>query len=150
MDKFQLTSDATNILQKLKIKNPTILGQGGEGVIFEFENKALKIYNKATKEYLQNIYHFQKMLSKNNFPFSIPQIIEIGSFENTFYTIENKLSGTQMDILIPSLNPHERKLLFRNYYEAIKQINSISFSDYLYGQIIKTQESITTNMILTK
>lgn len=73
-------------------------------MIFEFEDKALKIYNDTTEEYLQNISQFQKNLIKNNFSFAIPHIIEIGSVDGTFYTTEKKLNGLQMDLLIPSLN----------------------------------------------
>lgn len=144
-ESVQLPEFVKRILKDLKIRNPVLFGYGGEGWIFEFGDKALKIYEKANLKYLQEIRDFQIKLLKNKFNFDIPRIYEIGEINGVFYTIEKKLKGEQMDKVIPKLNTKERQKLYQSYYDAIFQINSVELSNLPYGQIIKTSESITSS-----
>jgi len=51
-----------------------------------------------------------------------------------------------MDKKIIGLGKIDRQKLYRNYYKAIRQVNAVSFQNLPYGQIIKTSESITSDV----
>ncbi len=144
MTAVPLPRNYSKILDTLHITSPEIIGKGGEGIIVEYKGKALKIYYKATESYLQQLQNLQKTIASHGLSFVVPQILEIGNVEETFYTIENKLVGVQMDKMIPALSPKDRQTLFRSYYDAIKQIHSITLPDRSYGQLIDTPERITS------
>ena len=144
MTEVSLPRNYTKILDTLHITSPQIIGKGGEGIILDYKGKALKIYYKATESYLHQLQNLQKDISSHDLSFAVPQILEIGNVEETFYTIENKLMGMQMDKMIPALSPKDRQTLFRSYYDAIKQIHSITLPDRSYGQLIDTPEKITS------
>ncbi len=143
----QLSIDKVNeVLKSLHIKNPVLLGKGGEGWVYEYGDMAVKIYPRSSdKEYLQNIQTFQDILLKKRFTFDIPQICEIHDVSGILYTVEKRLHGIQMDKKIVDLNTTDRQKLYRNYYEAIRQVNSVMFQDLPYGQIIKSSGSITSD-----
>jgi aminoglycoside phosphotransferase len=123
-----------------------LLGHGGEGWIYEYGNDALKIYvRNSDKQYLKNIQLFQSNLKKQHFTFDIPQIYEIGEVDGILYTIEKRLQGVQMDKKIIGMSTPDRQKLYRSYYDAIRQVNAVTFSNLPYGQIIKTPESITSD-----
>lgn len=134
------------VFSRLKIRDPVLLGKGGEGWIYEHGNDALKVYpHTSDKQYLKNIQAFQKVLAEQHFPFDVPQIYEIGEVEGVLYTVEKRLQGIQMDKKIIGMSVPDRQRLYRNYYDAIRQVNTVTFPDLSYGQIIQTPDSITSN-----
>lgn len=145
INKIDINSESREVFEHLNIKNPVLLGKGDEGSVYEHGMDALKIYaQNPDLEYLNGLQKFQNELAKNDFTFDTPQIYEIGNINGSFYTIEKRLKGTQMDKAIIEMNTRDRQTLFHGYYEAIRQVNSISFPNYPYGQIIKTKESMNS------
>ena len=140
---LEIPQQALQVLSYLNITNPILLGKGGEGWIFDYhQTEVVKIYKEATQEYLEKLVSFQQQLAQYSFSFDTPYIKQIGEVNGTFYTIEKKLSGQQLDTLIPDLNSPQRKRAYQNYYDAIKQINSIEFAHLPFGQIIHISDSI--------
>lgn len=143
----KLQRKASVVLKQLHINSPVLLGMGGEGPVYEFGNdEVLKLYLHATDiQYLQNIQLFQKELAKHIFTFAIPQISKIGHVDEIFYTVEKRLPGVQMDKKIAGLTTTDRQRLYQSYYDAIRQVNAVTYPTFPYGQIIKTPESITAD-----
>jgi hypothetical protein len=140
---FQEKTDI--VLQKLQV-NPVLLGKGGEGWVYEYGNDALKVYpHNSDVQYLKNIQAFQGVLAKQHFTFDTPQIYEVGNVDGILYTVEKRLQGVQMDKKIVGMSTTDRQQLYRSYYDAIRQVNTVTFPDLSYGQIIKTSESITSD-----
>lgn len=133
------------ILMRLNVRKPVLLGKGDEGSVYEYGEDALKIYTQNPDiDYLDGLQKFQNELAKNDFTFDTPQIYEIGNINETFYTIEKKLSGIQMDKAIIEMNTRDRQTLYHSYYKAIRHVNSVSFPNHPYGQIIKKEESMNS------
>lgn len=136
----------TNVLDKLHISEPILLGKGGEGYVFLYRHgDIIKIFTKQNinESYLQNLAKFQKKIAGKNLPFSIPEIKDIGTIDNTHYSIEKRLTGMNMDQKFPSLSTKEKYRLLKNYYEAIKALNAIELPEFPYGNIIETETAIT-------
>ncbi len=143
--KIDINTTTVEIFERFNIKKPLLLGKGDEGSVYEYEDKAIKIYSHTPDtQYLKELKKFQNELEKNSFTFETPQIYEIGNENGTFYTIEKRLKGVQMNKAIIEMNTHDRQVLYRSYYNAIKQVNAVSFSNLPYGQIIKTEESMNS------
>ncbi len=139
-----LQQSVDSVLRGLKIDHPVLLGKGGEGWVYQYEeNSALKIYPRSSDiEYLRNTQKFQDTLSKAKFSFATPQIEEIGEIDGILYTIEKRLHGTQMDKKIIDLPTADRQRLYRSYYEAIRQVGSVTFANLPYGQITDSKDTV--------
>ena len=134
------------VFAKLHINAPFLLGKGGEGWVYEYGNDVLKVYTRNSDiQYLQNIQMFQSVLSKHTFSFDIPKIFEVGEVNGVLYTVEKRLHGIPMDKKIIGMSTKDRQKLYRSYYDAIREVNAVMFPEAPYGQIIKTNESITSD-----
>lgn len=138
---------ASLVFAKLHLTTPVLLGMGGEGPVYEYgDDKVLKVYPRTVDMlYLQNIQSFQRDLAKHTFTFATPQITEIGQTDGVLYTVEKRLQGTQGDKKIIGLHTADRQRVYRSYYDAIRQVNKVTFPTLPYGQLIKTSESITSD-----
>lgn len=146
MDNSQLPDQIVGIITKLGIKDRHQLGEGGEGYIFDYsDNKVLKIYPKADLDYLQKLQSFQNLLQKYSLPYNIPLITKIDCIDNTYFTIENKFKGQQLDFVFPGLSGNQKLQVLKNYFEAIVPFNSIELPDYPYGQILNIKDSIRSD-----
>lgn len=146
MNVVQLPNQIVGLLDILKLNPAKLLGKGGEGYIFEYpDNKVIKIYPKANVDYLQKLQSFQNLLQKYSLPYSIPQILKIERINNTYYTIDNKLNGRQLDTVFPELNDEQKYKALKNYFEALIPFNSIELTEYPFGQILEIQNAIRTN-----
>ncbi len=144
-NKTNINTDHNKIFEKFNIKKPVFLGKGDEGFVYEYEDMAIKIYSYTPDtQYLKELQKFQNELAKNNFSFVTPQIYEFGDVYGIFYTIEKRLKGVQMDKSIIKMNTRDRQALYRSYYDAIKQVNAVSFPNLPFGQIINTEESMNS------
>lgn len=73
------------------------------------------------------------------------QIYEIDEVDGVVYTREKRLQGIQMNKIIIGMNTSDRRRLYQNYYDVIRQVNMVEFPKLPYGQIIKTSDSITSS-----
>lgn len=132
-----------SVLASLRIYDPQLLGKGGEGYIFAYKDKALKIYIRSEMGYVRQVADLQTTLAGCGFPFSIPRITDIGQTGGSVYSVEDRLTGTPMDILMRSLPADKRQILIRNYYNAVRRIGAVTFSGKPFGQILSGSESVT-------
>lgn len=134
------------VLTKLHIDAPILLGKGGEGWVYEYGADVLKVYPRNPDiQYLKNVQEFQSTLAKHVFSFDIPKILEVGEAGGVLYTVEKRLHGVSMAKKIIGISTKDRQKLYRSYYDAIREVGTVTFSDLPYGQIIKTSESITSD-----
>lgn len=142
---FELETLKRIVFEKLWIKNPVLLGSGGEGLVFEYdEDRVVKIFPKSPDlAYLSDLQIFQHKLAELSFTFATPEILEIGSADGIIYTVERLLHGVPMDKALAGADTKDRQKMYESYYQAIKQIHAMQLPDLLFGQLIKTPESVT-------
>jgi len=142
---FDLETLKRIVFEKLGIKNPVLLGSGGEGMVFEFGNvEIVKIFPKSPDlTYLHDLQVFQQILAKHSFTFATPEIVEIGDADGIIYTVEKRLRGIPMDKRLVGLGTNDRQKMYSSYYRAIKQIHTLQFLELPFGQLIKTSDSMT-------
>jgi hypothetical protein len=144
MDEKIFAKVAQNVLSKLNINKPELLGKGGEGYVFTYTaDKVIKIYDHADEKYLNSLKKLQTAISDKNLPFDTPLILEIGKVNETFYTIEKRLHGILMEDKFPTLSDQAKYHSLKSYYDAIKTLNSIEFPDLPYGNIVEVPHTIT-------
>jgi hypothetical protein len=134
------------VLDKFGIRDEDLLGKGGEGFVYKYGTKALKVYPRLRDvNYLHNVQTFQQELASHNFDFETPYIYEIGEIQGIYYTIERLFHGIPMDARLEHLSTPERQKLYLSYYNAIKQIHAVHYPDKPYGQILPSPESVTAD-----
>ncbi len=132
------------VFEKLRLHNPVLLGKGGEGLVYEYGANVLKIFPQSPDlHYLQDLELFQRGLANNHFTFLTPEILEVDSADGVTYTVEKRLRGVPMDKKLVDLGTADRQKVFASYYQAIRQVHQIKYPDLPFGQIIKTQESLS-------
>lgn len=146
MKDIQIPENVLDVLHRLKITDPILLGKGGEGWVFTYKDDlVIKIYNSdATEDYLQTLKELQAVITSKQLPFATPQILEIGKINNTYYTFEKRLEGVLMDDKFLSLTKEQQYKSLKSYCEAIKALNSIEFVDLPYGNILQTSHGQIT------
>lgn len=133
------------ILQKLNIEEKIVLGEGGEGIVFAFdEDRVVKVYKGGNLNYLQSIFAFQRTLAEFALPFETPVIYEIGKVGGIYYTIEKRLHGVTLDKVFGELSEADRYLILKRYFEGIKAIHSVKLPQLLYGQILASGDQLTS------
>lgn len=131
------------ILNSLGVADPILLGKGGEGEVYELDNKTVvKIYGDADFDYLESLKTFQSKLLKYNFSFDVPEIFEIRQLDNRIFTVEKKLNGICGDKLFENLDDSGRKQLLSNFLDGVDEIARVELNDLDYGQIINGKDRI--------
>ncbi|PIY80816.1 MAG: hypothetical protein COY80_00890 [Candidatus Pacebacteria bacterium CG_4_10_14_0_8_um_filter_42_14] len=134
------------VLDQLKISEDKLIGKGGEGHVFSFdEDKVVKIYKESSEAYLEKLQSFQQRISKANLPYQTPLIESIGLFEGTFYSIENKLEGQNLETVFAKLSEKQQSLALTNYLAALEPLKEIFVDDLPYGQVLDTPKALTSN-----
>jgi hypothetical protein len=146
MDIKKYRESAQKVLKELNVKNPELLGKGGEGFVFSYsDDEVIKIYHHADEKYLNSLKKFQTIISNKNLSFDTPLILKIGKVNETYYTIEKRLHGVLMESKFPPLTEEAKYHLLNSYYNALKTLNSIEFPDLPYGNVIEVPHPVTDN-----
>lgn len=140
-----MTDINLKILRSLGAKKKVLIGKGGEGDVYELDEKrVVKIYGKADESYIKSLKSFQSKLAQHDFSFQTPQIFEIRTVEKKLVTIEKKLSGVNGEELFVKINDADRKVLLSNFFEGVDEIAGVQLNDYNFGQIITRIDSVTS------
>jgi len=65
----------------------------------------------------------EKVIKTHKLPFSTPEIMEIGLFEDTYYNLEKELSGTTLGNIWFSLSNTSKKNAVDDFVVAIKYLS---------------------------
>jgi hypothetical protein len=134
------------VIDHVGITNDQLIGKGGEGFVFDrSKDTVLKVYFLSTKQYLEELVVIQQRASNAHLPFGTPQILNIEECDGTFYTIERKLSGKQLDIVFPGLTSEQQNQVIRNYIEALEPLKTIKVDDLPYGQLVSLSDCVQAN-----
>jgi len=145
MDTNQQTIDV--ILNGFGIEEKKLLGQGGEGYVYDYTiYEVIKVFKEGDISYLQAIQNFLISISKKELPFAIPSILEIDEYKHLVYTIEKKLTGVTFRQTFLEAKEADKKRLLRNYWEAACKLSTIDLSEYPYGQPIQSSEQIQSDI----
>ena len=71
------------------------------------------------------------------FPFATPRILQVGPSDA--WTIEQRLPGRPMSVLLRTLAGAERETAFRNYVAAIDAFRAVSLLYHPYGHVLATR-----------
>lgn len=139
-----LPSFVQQVLTSLQMDNPIFLGKGGEGHVFAYKDDCvIKIYGNTSQEYLEGLVRLQKYLLDARLPFATPAIQEIGHIEETYYTIEKRLSGILMEQKFLHVSSKEKYVMLESYYKALNDFHKMKLPDLPYGNLLNTAMALT-------
>lgn len=156
MKSNSLIMNHNNILSKLKIADPQLLGSGMEGYVYNFaEDRVIKIWRDKLhdQKHLDERKNLYEVVGRQ-LQVNVPEIYEIGLVDNITYTIEKKLIGKPGHIVFLNSNKSEQKKLLNNYYDLLLDLKNVQI-DGSYGQILsgskgKVQDESWTGFIRKK
>jgi len=129
------------VLAHLGIPNARLMGQGGEGRVYEYrDDQVVKIYGGGSVEDLERLTAFQALLPRQGLPFRTPQILEIGHLDETVFTIEQRLLGEMLAGRFAALSPDEQRQALTHYFAAAEAIGSVELADYPYGHVLPVRD----------
>ncbi len=134
------------VLKEFNLQQPILLGKGGEGWVFELDqHRVLKIYNPVNLDYLKSRLAFEKLLSEHQLPYDLPEIYEIGSVDETHYSIDKKLKGVTLDKVFSTLQKDDQYKVLKNYFQSLKALHAIQFQHLPFGQVIECADYTTSD-----
>jgi len=71
------------------------------------------------------------------FSFVCPLIYEIGHVHGWLYSIENRIPGHEMAVVLSGLAPEQREQAFANYLHAVTELRAVTYPDRPYGELLK-------------
>jgi aminoglycoside phosphotransferase (APT) family kinase protein len=135
---------ATKVLNHLGISNPVLIGKGDQSWVYRYRPGVVaKVHRRSNKQYLESLMELEKVIKTHKLPFSTPEIMEIGLFEDTYYNLEKELSGTTLGNIWFSLSNTSKKNAVDDFVVAIKYLSEITLEDYPFGQVLVTGEHLT-------
>ncbi len=139
----EIPSAVASVINQLGVQADQLIGKGGEGFVFDHSTETvLKVYRKATRQYLEQLQSLQQRATQAQLPYTTPQIVRIESQDGVFYTIERKLTGKQLDIVFPELSPEQQRAVLRNFVAALEPLKTINVEDFPYGQLVASPDSV--------
>jgi hypothetical protein len=123
--------------------SPKLIGKGGEGYVFAFGNEqVLKVYPKTNRTYLESLKKLQEQISQGQLPYATPLIEQIGEVNGTYYTIEKRLEGKNLETIFSTLSSTDQELVLEKYLAALKPLRGIPIDYSHFGQLLDTPDSL--------
>ncbi len=134
----------TKLLKHLKIPQANLLGQGMEGLIFNYsEEKVLKIWFRGNKHRLKNRKKLYETVQKQ-IQVPVPEIYNVAQFGDLTYTIEKKIMGQPGHLAYAASSNEIQKKLLDNYFDLLQELKFVSINGQ-YGQLVAdSHEKIQT------
>lgn len=134
-----------NTMQHLNIQPSQYIGHGGEGWVFDrSKDTVFKIYFDTYHKRLESRQSIYDLLQQHTLSFQTPNILQIQSIENTYYTIETKLPGSPGQKIYHNLNTTDRKRFLESYFEAVIELNQIVLPYKPFGDLLVDDDTITS------
>jgi hypothetical protein len=126
------------VLNKFGVTEADFVGRGGQSRVYALpEGKMLRVYNPGgedKQELLRLKVFYDGLYGK--FSYKTPHILEIGEEGGALFTIGEMIPGKALSDVLPGLSVEDKKKVFRNYFEAVEEIRSVSFPERPYGEIL--------------
>lgn len=131
------------ILREQGVMRPRLLGEGGEGLVFDYTaDSVIKIYKRTPLAYLQRLQWLHGRLAKAALPFATPLIAAIHQVGPVYYTVERKLHGRQLDDRLPALSERDSLRALAAYVEAAPELHTVALPAEPYGQLLPGPDAI--------
>jgi aminoglycoside phosphotransferase (APT) family kinase protein len=116
-----------DILQQYGVPPDALLGAGMEARAYAYgANKVLKIYHGTTSlAHLATLQRFYDSLDRSRVPYALPRIHSIAQEGDVLVTIEQRLHGTPLSEVLPSLSEPQLEQVMARYLLAVQALSAI-------------------------
>lgn len=119
------THAPSTILAHFHQVESSLLGQGGEAWVYALDaDRVLRVFKGDKPEEAAERAAFFARLAQFRFPFAVPELLESGEIDGTFYTIERRLAGRPLNQFLLTLLPGSaaRRTVLQNFLDAIEAL----------------------------
>jgi Ser/Thr protein kinase RdoA (MazF antagonist) len=117
----------SGILQKYQVAPEAWLSSGMEAEVYAYGSDAvLKLYAGTTSQAdLITLQAFYNALDRQYMPYALPRIHTVAEEAGFLITIEQRLAGTRLSALLPTLTKSQLDRLMQRYLSAALAVSSI-------------------------
>jgi aminoglycoside phosphotransferase (APT) family kinase protein len=90
-----------------------------------------------------DIAAFYRAIAQSKTPFALPQILEQGEDDGTFYSVDRLIPGRPLHELMPTLSGDERWRALASYTDAAFEMAALPLVRDEYGEFLRDDDSIT-------
>lgn len=129
------------ILKHFQVAETDLLGAGGESRVYALDDgQILRLFAPSTKmETIETLKAFYDGLDLGDLDLEIPSILEVGLIDDAHYSIEPRISGTNLIEAFPELSGSARRLALESYIRAAASVHRIAVRADSYGEILENK-----------
>lgn len=132
------------IKENLGIKEADLLGKGVESVVYKYrKDKVVRILKDTNIGYLDSLKKLQESINNSGLSVKTPQIINIGVYKETVYSIEKRFEGENLSKIIDSFTDQQKGLAVLNYFNVLPEFSKVKVNNYKFGQLLNTKDKIS-------
>jgi aminoglycoside phosphotransferase (APT) family kinase protein len=123
----EMDAARNHILQKYQVAPEAWLSSGMEAEVYAYGPDAvLKLYaGAASHADLLTLQAFYNALDRQHVPYALPRIHTIAQEDHFLITIEQRLAGTRLSTMLPTLTTSQLDTVMQRYLSAALAVSSI-------------------------
>jgi len=133
------------ILKKLEISENDFLGKGVESFVYIYgtSKKVVRILKEGGIDYLKSLRKLQELISRSGISVKTPLITDVGEFNGTIYTLEERIEGQNLSKIFDSYDNKQKEIVIKDYFDLLTELTKVDVRNFEFGQIVNTKDKIS-------
>ena len=133
--------DISVILQRFGVGIAELLGSGGESWVYALDsNTVLRVFKDTSDQsrYLTNLDRLHEGCQRQ-VSYALPKVLEIDAFEGRYYSVEQRIPGRPLSLVLPGLSEDLRARALRAYLEAGEELAAVRMDSRPFGELVVSE-----------
>ena len=106
-------------LRRYGLTEADLLGHGGEAHVYAIdEHRVLRIHHQEAASYTRRIGELYGQLDRSAVPYALPEVLEVHGDGEVSWSVERRLPGRALDVLVPTLRGPDRARALTAYVDG--------------------------------
>ncbi len=113
------------------------VGHGGEATVYALgDDRVLRLYHHQPHGGSAMMAAFYDEIDRGAVPFVVPQVLDHGEIDGTWYSIDRRIAGRPLMDVLPSLSGERRRRMLDAYLDGAHAIAALTIDREGYGEIL--------------
>ena len=133
--------DISVIFQRFGVGIAELLGSGGESWVYALDsNTVLRVFKDTSDQsrYLTNLDRLHEGCQRQ-VSYALPKVLEIDAFEGRYYSVEQRIPGRPLSLVLPGLSEDLRARALRAYLEAGEELAAVRMDSRPFGELVVSE-----------
>jgi aminoglycoside phosphotransferase (APT) family kinase protein len=133
----ELESRARVVLARFGIGPEQRIAHAGESGVYELDDERVLRVPKTDLDYYLRRDELCAELSSFGLPFALPQLLDSGHVDDVPYTIEARIAGRSLDLMLPELDNERRERALGAYADAALALGTVPLERPWFGELLR-------------